>query len=137
MTTEISGPPVVRDERSAEFFEAAARERLAIRSCIACGHMLGLEARTCTACGSSDLVWTEVSGQGELVTWSIVHHPPHPAFANQVPFPVGAVELAEGPWIDARIIGVPIDRLRVGMPVHVEFIYPEEGDSYPAFAADN
>ncbi|MEV6340483.1 OB-fold domain-containing protein [Nocardia vinacea] len=135
MTTPISGPPVIRDERSAEFFEAAADDRLLIRKCLDCGHLLGPESRAC-ACGSSDLEWHNASGSAALVSWSVVHHPPHPAFAEQVPFPIGLIELVEGPWINARIVGVELDQLRVGLPLHAVFVHPDEGDSYPVFAAN-
>ncbi|MFE2995772.1 Zn-ribbon domain-containing OB-fold protein [Nocardia sp. NPDC059246] len=134
MTTSISGPPVVRDARSAEFFDAAAADRLLIRRCLDCGHLLGLEARTC-ACGCSNLEWHTASGNASLVSWSVVHHPPHPAFADQVPFPIGLIELAEGPWINARIVGVEFDQLRAGLPLRVSFVHPDEGDSYPVFVA--
>ncbi|UFS97693.1 Zn-ribbon domain-containing OB-fold protein [Nocardia huaxiensis] len=133
MTTQISGPPVVRDERSAEFFDASAAGRLLIRKCADCGHPLGLESRTC-ACGSSNLEWHNASGSGELISWSVVHHPPHPAFADQVPFPVGLIELAEGPWLNARIVGIDPDRLHAGLSLTVAFVHPAEGDSYPVFA---
>ncbi|MGW2664087.1 Zn-ribbon domain-containing OB-fold protein [Nocardia tengchongensis] len=130
----LSGPPVVRDERSAVFFDAAADDRLAVRRCLDCGHWLGLEARSCSNCGHSNLEWREAVGTAELVSWSVVHHPPHPAFADQVPFPIGLIELAEGPWINARLVGVRLDELRAGLPLRVTFAHPAEGDSYPVFA---
>lgn len=133
LTTQISGPAVVRDERSAVFFDATADERLLILECSDCGHLLAPESRTC-ACGGSNLEWHNASGSGELISWSVVHHPPHPAFADQVPFPVGLIELAEGPWINARIVGIEPDRLQAGLSLTVAFVHPEEGDSYPVFA---
>ncbi|MGQ4618950.1 OB-fold domain-containing protein [Nocardia sp. R7R-8] len=136
MTTTPSGPPVVRDERSAAFFDAAAEDVLLIKRCTTCGHWLGPEARTCTRCGRTELDWAPACGTAELVTWSIVHHPPHPAFAEQVPFPIGVVELTEGPWLTARI-SASLDELRAGMPLQVRFVHPDEGESYPIFAADH
>lgn len=131
----ISGPPVLADPRSEEFFTAAARDILVVHRCAECGHLLEPESRTCFSCGSSELGWAEVSGAGTLVSWSVVHHPPHPAFADQVPFPVGLVELTEGPWLHARITGVSLEALRAGLPLTVSFVHPDEGDSYPVFTA--
>ncbi|WP_433560440.1 Zn-ribbon domain-containing OB-fold protein [Nocardia sp. CA-151230] len=133
---EISGPPIVPDERSAEFFAAAAEDRLVIRHCRNCAHLLGLEARTCSWCGSGDLEWWRASGAGQLVTWSVVHHPPHPAFAAEVPFPIGMVELVEGPWLTVRLAGVPLSALRIGLPMRAAFVHPAEGDSYPVFVPE-
>lgn len=127
------GPPVLADERSAGFFEAASRDALAVRRCSACDHLLEPEGRTCTSCGSDELAWQEVSGVATLVSWAVIHHPPHPAFAEQVPFPVGLIELAEGPWLHARVVDVPLNELRAGLSLEVAFVHPDEGDSYPVF----
>ncbi|WP_280424691.1 Zn-ribbon domain-containing OB-fold protein [Nocardia carnea] len=130
---DIAGPAVGRDARSGEFFDAAAENRLAIRRCTHCAHALSPEARTCTACGSTDLSWDTASGAATLVSWAVVHHPPHPDFADQVPFPIGLVELAEGPWINARIVGTAPESLHAGSALHVAFVHPETGESYPVF----
>jgi uncharacterized OB-fold protein len=134
--SEIIGPVVQRDGRSAEFFDAAGADQLAIRRCTRCSHAFNLEARTCTDCGSTELVWDIATGSATLVSWAVVHHPPHPDFAAQVPFPIGLVELAEGPWINARIVGSDIAELSAGIPLRVAFIHPEIGDSYPVFQLD-
>ncbi|WP_165607350.1 Zn-ribbon domain-containing OB-fold protein [Mycolicibacter sinensis] len=126
----------MRDERSAEFFDAAARSALAIRRCADCWHWLEPEARTCTSCGGSELNWLDAIGTGELVSWSVVHHPPHPSFAGLVPFAVGQIELAEGPWVEARLTELDLGALRVGLPLCVAFVHPDEGDAFPVFAPD-
>lgn len=133
-TTGIAGPEAVRDERSAEFFDAAARDILLIRRCDACSHFLVPEARTCSACSSGDLSWYEATGTGELVSWSVIHHPPHPAFADQVPLTVGIVELTEGPWLHARVLANHAD-LRASLSLTVAFLHPEQGESIPVFVA--
>jgi uncharacterized OB-fold protein len=132
----VAGPAVRRDTRSGEFFDAAGADRLAIRRCTHCSHPLSPEARTCTACGSTDLNWDTATGSATLVSWAVVHHPPHPDFAQQVPFPIGLVELEEGPWINARIVGADPDGLRAGLSLRVAFVHPEVGDSYPVFQVD-
>lgn len=128
-----SSPPVIRDDRSAPFFDGAARDVLLIRACTNCGHLLEPEARVCFACGGGELEWSESSGRGQLISWAVVHQPPHPAFANLVPFAIGLVELDEGPWLHGRIAGIPLDRLREGMPLHAAFVHPDGADSYPYF----
>lgn len=130
-----STPPVIRDERSAPFFDAAASGTLLIRVCARCSHCLEPEARVCFACGSDDLNWSSSSGHGVLVSWAVVHQPPHPTFANLVPFAIGLVELEEGPWLHARIAGIPLDRLHAGIPLHAAFVHPDGADSYPYFTA--
>lgn len=123
-------PPALRDDKSAPFFDAAARDELAIRRCRDCGQRLAPEAGACTACRGTDLEWTAATGEGRLVTWTVVERAPNPAFADVVPYTVGVVELAEGPWLYIRIEGNgrPPER---DAPVRIEFVHDEDGDSYP------
>ena len=132
---DINGPQAVRDDRSAPFYDAAARGELLIRRCSACGHALAPEARTCSGCGGQELGWASASGAATLVSWAVVTSPPLPDFGDQVPFPVGLVELAEGPWLHARIVPGPGVSLHQGMPLRVAFAQPAEGEAYPVFVA--
>lgn len=130
--TRIAGPAAERDAHSAPFYDAAAREELLIRRCISCAHALPPEACTCTACGGQELAWISASGSARLVSWAVVHHSPLPAFSDQVPFAVGLVELAEGPWLYARIVPNGAE-LCAGAALWVAFVNPPEGESYPVF----
>lgn len=98
-------PAVARDEASAEFFAAAARGELLMQRCPASGDVLGPQARTCPSCGSADLDPVVVSGRGTLVSWAVVHQAPVPSLAAAVPYLTAVVELAEGPWLLARLVG--------------------------------
>ncbi|MEV6223861.1 Zn-ribbon domain-containing OB-fold protein [Nocardia fluminea] len=129
MNDTATWPPMRRDAKSAEFFEAASRGELAIKKCAGCGRSLAPEAMVCTDCGGSDPTWTSASGAGTLITWTTVHKAPNPAFAPMVPYTVGVVELAEGPWLYARITGEP----RAGAALRAEFVHPAEGESYPTW----
>ncbi|MFC8384877.1 Zn-ribbon domain-containing OB-fold protein [Nocardia sp. NPDC057272] len=129
MSETVTWPPMKRDAKSAEFFDAAGRGELAIKKCTGCGRSLAPEAMVCTDCGGSDPVWTSASGTGTLITWTTVHKAPNLAFADLVPYTVGVVELAEGPWLYARITGEPL----VGAALRAEFVNPSEGESYPVW----
>jgi uncharacterized protein len=122
-------PAMRRDSKSAEFFDAAARNELVIKRCDRCGQALPPEAAVCTTCGQTELTWTAAAGTGTLVTWTVVHRAPNAAFADLVPYTVGVVELAEGPWLYARIAGEP----SVGQALSAEFVHAETGESYPIF----
>ncbi|NMN98403.1 Zn-ribbon domain-containing OB-fold protein [Antrihabitans stalactiti] len=122
----------VRDGASAPFFDAARREELHIQRCDECGHVFSLDARACSECGGVALHWIRASGRGSVVTWTVVHRPPHPSFADLVPYTVGIVELAEGPWMYARLLTAP-ESLSPGAAVHVQFLHDEGDESIPAF----
>lgn len=122
-----------RDGRSDEFFDGAAADRLMIKRCETCGHWYAPEATGCAECGAGRLGWAQAAGTGTLVTWAVTHG--RPAADGTVPPPalLALIELAEGPWLHARLDGVAPDRLREGLAVHAAFEHPAEGESYVIF----
>lgn len=129
MTTATAWPGALRDEKSAPFFDAAARDELAIRRCEDCATHLAPEAVACTTCAGTSLAWTTAAGYGRLISWTEVTRAPNAAFAELVPYTVAIVELDEGPWLYLR---VESDRpLRSEQPVRITFVHSDEGDSYP------
>ncbi|MFD0903137.1 Zn-ribbon domain-containing OB-fold protein [Actinomadura sediminis] len=122
-----------RDGRTDPFFDGAAEGRLVLRRCTACEHRLAPDAGDCPRCGSEELGWADASGEASLVSWTVTHG--RPAEDGTVPPPVflALVELAEGPWLHARLDGVDRATLREGLPLRAAFVHPEEGESYMLF----
>lgn len=124
-------PAVERDEASAEFFAAAARGELLVQTCARCADALGPEGRTCPSCGSADLTPATASGHGTVISWAVVHHPPVPQLAPAVPYVTAVVELAEGPWLMARLVDCDGIDLRAGTPVAARFVPSGEPGAEP------
>ncbi|MEV5829949.1 OB-fold domain-containing protein [Spirillospora sp. NPDC052242] len=122
-----------RDGRTDPFFDGAAAGRLVIKHCAACDRWLPPDAGDCPGCGTDELNWAEASGDASLVTWTVTHG--RPAADGSVPPPafLALVELAEGPWLHARLDGVDRAELRAGLPLRAEFTAPGEGESYMLF----
>ncbi len=118
--------PETADPDTGGFFEAAAREELAVRACSACGAVLHLPRAYCHHCGSWDTVWRAVSGRGRLYSWTTVEHQVHRAFP--VPYTVILVELDDSPG--ARLVGYLPGRpeLTAGMPMRAWFEPVGEAD---------
>ncbi|TDD33033.1 hypothetical protein E1287_20860 [Actinomadura sp. KC06] len=116
-----------RDGRTDPFFDGAAAGRLVVRRCASCDRWLAPDASACPGCGDEDPGWAEASGDATLVTWTIVHRPGEP------PACLALVELAEGPWLHARLDGADRDDLREGLPLRAIFVHPDEGESYVLF----
>jgi uncharacterized OB-fold protein len=114
-----------RDGRTDPFFDGTAAGRLVVRRCEACDRWFAPDASGCPGCGEEDLGWAEASGAATLVTWTILPKEP-PAF-------LALVELAEGPWLHARLDGVERADLREGLAVRAAFEHPDEGESYVLF----
>ena len=134
-TADTGWLPVARDDKSAPFYDAAARQVLLLRQCRSCEQWLAPEATICTACGSVELRWAEAAGRGSVVSWTVVHRPPIPAFGQIAPYLLGLIELEEGPWLHSRLAGVDAATLAAGTEVCVGFVHPDDSESYPVFTA--
>ena len=125
---------VIRDERSAPFFDAAAEGRLMIRRCPVCGTAYPPQARRCS--DSDELEWMVSTGESTLVTWAVDHDPPLDATLaspDGVTSVFGIIELTEGPWMQVPIIDPAPGSLSEGMAMRVQFIRPGGGEAIPAF----
>ncbi|WP_369218334.1 bifunctional MaoC family dehydratase N-terminal/OB-fold nucleic acid binding domain-containing protein [Streptomyces flavofungini] len=124
-------PVINRD--NAGFWEGVAAHRLLIQRCGDCGVRRFPWLPGCNACGSAEWDTVEASGEGTVYSYVVMHHPPFPAF--DPPYAVGLVELAEGVRIVSNVVGVPYDKVRIGMPVRLEFLRVDEELELPVFRA--
>ncbi|MFF3373376.1 bifunctional MaoC family dehydratase N-terminal/OB-fold nucleic acid binding domain-containing protein [Streptomyces sp. NPDC002680] len=126
-------PVVNRD--NAGFWDGVGRRQLLIQRCLECRTLRFPWLPGCNACGSGDWDTVEASGDGTVFSYVVMHHPPFPAF--DPPYAVGLIELAEGVRIISNVIGVPYDKVRIGMPVRLEFVRYEDGQpELPVFRGD-
>lgn len=139
--TAPTRPLPVPDERSAPYWEAAARHVLTVARCSRCRAWSLPPDLTCPRCLSSDPAFTfePVDGRGTVRSWTIVRQSFLAGFADEVPFLLVDVELAEQP--DLRMIGRLLDGpdapVRLGDPVVVAFEDVAPGVSVPAFKLDS
>ncbi|MFK4069557.1 bifunctional MaoC family dehydratase N-terminal/OB-fold nucleic acid binding domain-containing protein [Streptomyces sp. NPDC029674] len=124
-------PVVNRD--NAGFWEGVAAHRLLIQRCGGCGTLRFPWLPGCNACGSPEWDTVEAGGEGTVYSYVVMHHPPFPAF--DPPYAVALVELAEGVRIISNVTGVPYDKVRIGMPVRLEFRRVDEELELPVFRA--
>ncbi|MEU5899881.1 bifunctional MaoC family dehydratase N-terminal/OB-fold nucleic acid binding domain-containing protein [Streptomyces venezuelae] len=122
-------PVINRD--NAGFWEGVAGHRLLIQRCGGCGTLRFPWLPGCNACGSPEWDTVEAGGEGTVYSYVVMHHPPFPAF--DPPYAVGLVELAEGVRIVSSIVGVPYDKVRIGMPVRLEFLRVDADVELPVF----
>lgn len=109
------------NEISQPFWDAAKRHELQIQRCNACEIHIFYPREACSECLAADLVWIPVSGKGKLYSYTIAQAPTHPAFADDVPYVIAIVELAEGPHITTNLVGCQPDQVTIGMPVVASF----------------
>lgn len=71
--------------------------------------------------GAADLEWVAASGRGTVYSTSVVRQkPPTPNYN------VALVDLAEGPRMMSRVVGIPAEEVRIGMTVTAKII--QEGE---------
>jgi uncharacterized OB-fold protein len=81
-----------------------------IQACQACGACRFPPALVCASCGSSELLWKEASGQGEVYSTTTVRE-------REGSYNVALVSLAEGARMMSRVEGIAPDAVTIGMKV--------------------
>lgn len=122
------------DDISQGYWESCARRQLSIQQCTACKTFRHLPTPTCPKCRSFDFQYTPVSGRGTIFSYTIPHHPVHPALASVVPYNVILVDLDDAPVrLVSNLVGVDNEKIEIGMPVEVVWEEPAPGVVIPRF----
>lgn len=100
------------------YWAALDARRLTFQRCRACGAAQLPPREECTTCLSPDLTWEEASGAARLISWVVYHRTYHTDFAEEVPYVVAVVELAEGPRLISNIPGDGAG-LEIDMPLRL------------------
>jgi uncharacterized OB-fold protein len=112
-------PAPLADATTLPWWKAAAEHRLVVQRCTACGDTRLPPAPVCPACRSAEADWKELSGRGEVYTYTVVHRP----IAAGQPLPtviaVIALEDSGGVRIISNLVGADPGRLEIGLPVEV------------------
>jgi len=68
----------------------------------------------------SPLEWRAASGRGRLWSWTVMHQNYLPAYADEIPYPVGLIQLDEGPLVVSLLRG-DVAALECDTPMKVVF----------------
>jgi uncharacterized protein len=114
--------PLPRITPDSEPFWNALRERkLVLPWCLECKRPHLPPGPVCPFCFSERLEWRQASGRGRISTWTVVHKAWFSAFSEDIPYNVVQIELEEGPRLTANVVGLPNERLKVGLSVVIDF----------------
>lgn len=128
-TPRTAVPPLIITQDNEFFFKAAREGRLEIQRCQSCQALRHPPAPACPQCRSFDWDTVVASGRCTLHSYTVIHHPPDPAF--DYPLAVGLVDLEEGTRLVADIAGVDHDQLTPGMELEVGFAEHAHGAMLP------
>jgi len=119
-------PQPLADTTTLPWWQAAAEHRLVVQRCTACAHTRHPPAPVCPECRSDDADWLELSGRGEVYTYTLVHRPI--AAGQQLPFAVAVVALegSGGLRMISNLVDVAPEAIEIGMPV--ELVWEDMSD---------
>jgi uncharacterized OB-fold protein len=132
-----------REVTSASFYQFLGEKKLMASRCRNCQELYLPPHAICSKCHSSDMEWVELKGDGKLAAFTSICVGPtstlEEGYDRDNPYVVGVVQLEEGPKVSGRVQGLDARKpegIKVGTPVTVEFLEPEEGKKcYLAFKA--
>lgn len=108
-------PPINGDNKF--FFDELKSGRISIQGCDSCHELRHPPVPMCPQCHSLDWSPRQMSGQGELISYVVMHHPVRPPFQDG--YIVALVELVEGPRLVMNLEGIEEDNVEIGMKVDV------------------
>ncbi len=128
--------PLITTDAARTFWSACSEDRFIMPRCGRCGHLRWYLQPACPHCSAIAYQWVELSGQGRVLTFTVVHRAFDPGFIEDVPYVSALVTLDEDQEVRfvTRIVGCDPRDVRVGMGVAVTFVTDELGTRLPLFA---
>jgi uncharacterized protein len=108
-------PPTPRSFSRA-YWEATREKRLILQYDRRSGRYQFFPRATSIYNGHRDLEWREVSGRGEVFSYTIAYRA-RPPFQGHEPFAIGLVTLDEGVNVMGNIVHCTRDQLKIGLRV--------------------
>ncbi len=125
-----------------EFNQHLAEHKLMGARCAECGEIHAPPRPICPACPEAEMTWEELSGEGKLAAFTVIHIAPtmmlEAGYGRKNPYCTGVVELAEGQRISAQILGVDVSdpaSIAIGAPLKVTFVERGAGDEQKTYLA--
>lgn len=121
MNAPYTKPLPTIDNRNRPHWEGNATHELRVQRCDDCGVLRFPASRWCTHCLGEKTSWQVTSGKGKVWSWCVFHRAYFKGFADDLPYAVALVELDEGVRMYSNLVGVPCDKIRIGMRVRAVY----------------
>lgn len=130
-TRKLPTPAPFVSPETAPFWAAAKVRRLVVPFCTRCNHPIWYPKRFCGACGTLDVEWRQVSGAGEIYSFSQVHR--GEGDYRECRFILALVDLDEGARLLTNIVDADAADLKIGQRVNVVFQDAGDDAALPRF----
>lgn len=135
MSDEIIHKPQPQpNDISLDYWEGTREGKLKLQQCASCGTIRHYPRPVCDRCFSMEVRWVEASGRGRVHSWTVAHHPYHPAFRDEVPYVLLTVDLEEGVRAMGRLEGDDASTLALDLPVRLRMVPADNGYALPSFS---
>lgn len=104
--------------RTSKFWQGLKEGKIYATKCQKCGKLHFPPVADCGECGSSNLKWTELDGEGEIETFTQIVVKPA-SFSEESDYIVAIARLREGVRALAWLVGVEREDVQVGMKVRL------------------
>lgn len=105
---------------SAPYWEGLKAHEVRLQQCDK-GHWLFFPRTHCPTCGSRNLAWHAVNGEGTLYSFTVARVATLPEFTDEMPQLLAVVELPQGVHINTTMVGVEPSQLQIGQRVRPVF----------------
>lgn len=103
-----------------QFYKHINQGKLLGGKCRKCGKIHLPPRPLCGNCFSKDFEWTEIPTKGKLLTYTVIHIAPT-QFQSMAPYAMGIVQLGDELRIPGMIRGAPLEQIRIGMDLVIDF----------------
>jgi uncharacterized OB-fold protein len=138
LTSQAQAPPLslfrlAKDRWTEPFWQAAAEERLVAARCGRCKTFRHPPGPYCANCLSQQIEYVNLSGKGEIYSFTVVRRTALPGLAEIVPYVPAVITLADAPGIRmvGAIVGCDVSEVRIGRPVVVSWVHGKDASSFP------
>jgi uncharacterized OB-fold protein len=111
-----------------EFFDGVRAGRLVVQRCGGCGTPAVPPRAFCAVCHRREWQRMPLEGAGEVASYTVIRVPPG-RLVTEAPYAIVVVRFPEGVSLLGRTTGIPLEALRVGLPVR--FVPPTDPAAEP------
>jgi uncharacterized protein len=117
----MSRPLPRPDAVTRPFWDGCARGVVRYQSCSQCGTVQLIPRLLCACCQSAALQWKDSAGQGRVLSYTVVHRAPTPAFREEAPYAIAVIDMDEGFRLMTNVAGGASAALGIGQRMRIGF----------------
>lgn len=135
-TLDVARPAPRHFSFSEPFWQGTRERKLLLQYCRVSGRYQFFPKPVSVFTGGRDLEWREVSGRGQIFSFTIARIG-RPPFAEHTPYLIATITLDEGVNVIANVIGCAPDRIAIGMRVRPTWAPLPDGTHLLLFEPDD